>query len=61
MKKFSLARLLEEVKDKGNGLTKMPKRIPAQSCRPAWMKSVVKKVAKDINNPNPPSQKQMAI
>ena len=57
----TVSKLLKEVKDGEHGFPKMPKRIPPQNQRPARIKALVKKVAKDINNPNPPPQKQMAM
>ena len=51
--------MLEE-KDKENGVFKKPKRISAQNTRPQHIKAIQKKVAKDIDNPNPPSLRQMA-
>ena len=55
----TVSRVLKEAKEEKNGVMKKPKTIPPQNHRPARIKAIVKKVAKDINNPNPPSQKQM--
>ena len=61
MGRTTVTKVLNEAKDTEIGVKKKPKKIPPQCCRPARIIAIVKKVAKDINNPNPPSQKQMAM
>ena len=61
VERSTVTNVLNKAKDAENGVEMKPKRIPAQCSRPIWIKAIVKKVAKDINNLNPPSQKQMAM
>ncbi|GAV06400.1 hypothetical protein RvY_16404 [Ramazzottius varieornatus] len=56
----TVRRILRKDKDTTKGVHKKPKEIPPQNTRPHHIKSIEKKVFKDIDKPNPPSQRQMA-